>query len=265
MIILYRGSGSGELELGEQSLTPEHWAGLRQSVSKLLRRGGSAYVADLLERYPFQVFSGTNAFGDQFEVLYTSVRIDEYLDLANRKDDFDIKNGFKEIAETVYELGTYIRFVAVSLANHESLPAVAQPTLRMTSDVVHAALSDAEHLIHARGAMNGLDRAHTALHGYLRAVANDIALQAPADAGVTQLFRLVTENHSSFDSTLPRNSDITRIVRSMATIVDALNPLRNRASLAHPNDCLLEEAEAMLVVNTVRTILQYLDAKLDSV
>jgi hypothetical protein len=51
-------------------------------------------------------------------------------------------------------------------------------------------------------------------------------------------------------------------LRGFGTIVDALNPLRNKASVAHPNANLLAEPEAMLVVNSVRTVLHYLDAKL---
>jgi hypothetical protein len=37
--------------------------------------------------------------------------------------------------------------------------------------------------------------------------------------------------------------------------------MRNRASVAHPNPDLLDQDEAMLVINTGRTILGYLDAK----
>jgi hypothetical protein len=48
----------------------------------------------------------------------------------------------------------------------------------------------------------------------------------------------------------------------VAAILDALNPMRNRASVAHPNPTLLEQPEAMLVVNAARTILHYLDAGL---
>jgi hypothetical protein len=48
----------------------------------------------------------------------------------------------------------------------------------------------------------------------------------------------------------------------MGAILDALNPVRNRASVAHPNPTLLDQHEAMLVVNAARTILHYLDAKL---
>jgi hypothetical protein len=50
-------------------------------------------------------------------------------------------------------------------------------------------------------------------------------------------------------------------MRALANIINVLNPVRNRASVAHPNEMLLEEAEAMLVINSVRTLLHYLNAR----
>jgi hypothetical protein len=47
----------------------------------------------------------------------------------------------------------------------------------------------------------------------------------------------------------------------MATILDSLNPVRNNASVAHPNNELIGKPEAMLVINTVRTLLSYLESK----
>ena len=38
------------------------------------------------------------------------------------------------------------------------------------------------------------------------------------------------------------------------------NTLRNRSSMAHPNDEIIEEAEAILAVNSTRTILNYVTA-----
>ncbi len=43
-----------------------------------------------------------------------------------------------------------------------------------------------------------------------------------------------------------------------------MNPLRNQASMAHPNEELLEPAEALLVINVSRSILHYLDTKLSA-
>jgi hypothetical protein len=52
-----------------------------------------------------------------------------------------------------------------------------------------------------------------------------------------------------------------RVLDAMATALDAINTIRNRGSLAHANDQLLENAEAVLALNSVRTILHYLDLK----
>ena len=41
-----------------------------------------------------------------------------------------------------------------------------------------------------------------------------------------------------------------------------MNPVRNYGSLAHPNENPLEEPEAMLAVNAVRSLLHYLNMKL---
>lgn len=58
------------------------------------------------------------------------------------------------------------------------------------------------------------------------------------------------------------NRDLDRILNSMATILDALNPIRNNQSLAHPNRILIKEPEAMLLINTARSLLNYLNLKL---
>lgn len=52
---------------------------------------------------------------------------------------------------------------------------------------------------------------------------------------------------------------VDQIHRGMARIIDALNPLRNQSSMAHPNDVLLDEPEAMLAINCVCTPLRYLN------
>jgi hypothetical protein len=52
------------------------------------------------------------------------------------------------------------------------------------------------------------------------------------------------------------------MLRALATIVDTLNPLRNSKSMAHPTEELLDEPEAMLAANAVRSLLHYLNSKL---
>lgn len=82
------------------------------------------------------------------------------------------------------------------------------------------------------------------------------------DDGMTRLFKLIRQQHPSFQNLGARSQDIERILQSFANIMDALNPIRNTASVAHPNADLLKKDEAMLVVNSARTLLHYLNAKL---
>ena len=136
------------------------------------------------------------------------------------------------------------------------------PSLEIRSDTVERALADVEQLIHSRGAASGVGRVHTAFHGYLKAVAIKAAIQIPEDASVTILFKILREKHMALIVPEPRAADLDRILRSIATILDTLNPIRNRATIAHPNEVILDEPEAMLVINSVRTLLHYLDSKL---
>ncbi len=94
--------------------------------------------------------------------------------------------------------------------------------------------------------------------GATRGYQSDSSSKRPISSAVFGLHR-PTGNRRE---TGPRGKDITRILASMATIIDALQPIRNRASVAHPNPDLLETAEAILVINSARTILHYLDLKL---
>lgn len=131
-----------------------------------------------------------------------------------------------------------------------------------TSEVVERAINDAETLVHTRGAASGVDRVHTALHGYLRKTCDDATIPYKGGATMTTLFKKLRADHPAFKEGGPRAQDITQVMRAMSAIMDALNPLRNNASVAHPNEALLGEPEAMLAINAARTILHYLDAKL---
>lgn len=260
MIRLYEGSGSGEIELVGQR---EGWDDLRRSVCSLLRARNADRAAEILESVPFDMYEATNFFGDEFSVLYFEAPLEEYVKLAELKEDLASKGAFRSIAETISEVGPYIRFIAVALDTDSEPRPVSSPSLAITSDTVERALADCEQLIHSRGATSGVDRIHTAFHGYLRAVCSKSGLAVPNGASITQLFKAIREHHPSFSGQGPRSSDIDRVIKSMANIIDSLNPLRNEATLAHPNEAVLEEAEAMLVINGVRTLLSYLNAKLE--
>ena len=109
-----------------------------------------------------------------------------------------------------------------------------------------------------------MDRLHTVLHGYLQAVCDDAGIAYGNRTIMSGLFSLIRSKHPAFASLGPRKDEILQVLRSMSGIMDAMNPIRNEASVAHPNKDLLDPPEAALVINTARTILQYLDMKLSA-
>jgi hypothetical protein len=146
----------------------------------------------------------------------------------------------------------------------EAVCPVSSPDPIITSDVVERAISDAEALLASGGATSAVDRLHTALHGYLRAACDGAEIAYTRESSMTALFKSLRENHPAFAQLGPRAQDITQVMRAMSSIMDALNPIRNSASVAHPNSDLLDTPEATLAINAARTILHYLDAKLSA-
>ena len=143
----------------------------------------------------------------------------------------------------------------------ERVGGVGSHSPKITSAVVERAIADVENLISTTGATSGVDRVHTMLHGYMKAVCDDKGYVYGADPTILALFRIVREQHPAMTRPVPRAQDITLILKMMGSIMDVLNPIRNNASMAHPKD-LLDPPEAMLVINAARTILHYVDSKL---
>jgi len=139
---------------------------------------------------------------------------------------------------------------------------VEPPELAITSAVVARAIEDANTLIRANGPTSAVDRAHTALHGYLKAVCAQAGYSYASDSSMLDLFKILKRDHPSLRALGAHQGPIVQVLRSLGSVMDALNPARNHGSVAHPNDELLDEDEAILFINAARTVLQFLDAKL---
>lgn len=139
--------------------------------------------------------------------------------------------------------------------------AVASPSPAISSQVVDHALKDAAALLETRDPTSAVDRVHTALHGYLKAACARIDIDVPADNTTTGAFKLLRQRHPALADLGPQHESLIKVLQAMSIIVDALQPVRNRASLAHANDELLSSDDAVLAINAARTLIQYLDAK----
>jgi hypothetical protein len=138
---------------------------------------------------------------------------------------------------------------------------VASPSPVFTSEFVQRTLDEVEHAITSRRETSGVDRVHSALHGYLRLVCDRAGINYMQDNRVIDLFKKLLAEHTALQDLGPRPEDMTTIMRSFCAIMTVIDPVRNRASFAHPTPALLDVPEALLVINAGRTILHYLDGK----
>jgi hypothetical protein len=142
---------------------------------------------------------------------------------------------------------------------------VDTPVLLQTSETVYEALEDAEALLKTRGPTSAVDRAHTALHGYLMKLCADHGESLPNNPSLTQLFKILRERFQEFSTIIPHDAEAKKVFGSIASALDSLNTIRNRATLAHPNDLLLDAPEAMLYINLSRSVLAYIESKMKKV
>jgi hypothetical protein len=143
----------------------------------------------------------------------------------------------------------------------ENLSGVSSEKLIITNETVERAISDTKVLLERNGATSGVDRIHTALHGYLKEVCKQGGIDLADNDNLTQVFKKLKTSHPKLNSGEYKQNDINQIISSFSNTLDKLNPIRNKASLSHPNEELLGEDEAMLVIDSAHTVLNYLNRK----
>nr|WP_258010864.1 abortive infection family protein [Stenotrophomonas maltophilia] len=131
----------------------------------------------------------------------------------------------------------------------------------ITSNVLKRALADVNTLIQSAGPTHAVDRIHTALHAYLKAICQTQGIEVAPNATITNLFKLLRTEHPGLRDLGCQSDAMNNVLRSLSNVIDCLNPARNHGSLAHANDALLDRDEAILAINAARTVFQYLDSK----
>jgi hypothetical protein len=132
-----------------------------------------------------------------------------------------------------------------------------------TAEVVRRAIDDVQALLDKGGPTSAVDRVHTSLHGHLQYLCDGAGVEYDRKNDTTTvLLKKLRREHPRLKDLGPRSQDIEKVLNAAGAMLDALTPVRNNASLAHPNKELLGADEAQLVVNAGRTLLTYLDGKL---
>jgi hypothetical protein len=103
---------------------------------------------------------------------------------------------------------------------------------------------------------------HTAFQAYLESICQTLGSGIRDDVPITALFAHLRQHHPLLVITDAEEKEkLDKIFRNLSKIIDTLDHFRDKKSLAHPN-AVLEDPEAMLVINVVRTMLRYLDMRL---
>lgn len=140
----------------------------------------------------------------------------------------------------------------------QTVGSVAAPEFSESiSTSVMRALGDAKTLIGTVDSSSAIDRAHTALHGYLVQLCTDNQIDLPNDPTASKAFKQLRQFHPSLQASGNRAGEVTRVLNSFAASIDAFSTLRNKASLAHVNE-LLDVPEATAIVNAMYTIFRYI-------
>lgn len=262
MITLFHGGGARDFEIIQECSNTEKWDLIRKTAIDLLKARNKNRAADLLFKYNFICYEATNGFNDEFCVLYLEVSVNEYIMFEELSQKPEEKIAFKEISQAVNEVGPYIRFISVSVQKDNTFSMVPMPEPVYTSKTVELALSDSETLLKHSSAVSALDRVHTALHGFFRVVCQESNISTEKDSTLTALFSLIRKNHPAFTEKDKYGEQVTVVLRASASILESLNTIRNRGSVAHPNEVLIGEVESQLFINIARSILHYMDSKL---
>jgi len=263
VIRLYQGSGAGDIVFVSK-VNSSLWDKYRLLTLRLLKAQGKIAAAEVLEEYPFVLNEGTNCFGDEFHYLTLTLLPDDYVRIGEQESIPARSFVYKAIADAIGEIGSYyIRFIVIDIDHDErSRELVESPILPTTVAKVTEALSDAEELLRSRLASSAVDRLHTAFHGYLQEQCRINGIPYNPSDSITTLFKNLRQNHQRLKEGIEEHAEVKRVCNCLSSIIDSLNPVRNHLSRAHPNEKIIGEDEALLVVNTVRTMFHYLNAKL---
>lgn len=145
-----------------------------------------------------------------------------------------------------------------SIIENDSQRIVTQPDLKLSNETVYSALDDAERTVNEGKPQNAVDRVHTAVQGHLRHICKeqDIShVEKDTIAGLSSKLR----QHYKDSKDVSNNDPIIQVLNGITSIFEGMNTLRNRASLSHSENKLLDKHEALLVINISRSLMAYLD------
>lgn len=126
------------------------------------------------------------------------------------------------------------------------------------TNVIEKAVADAEMFMGEGKYDSAFDRIHTAFHGYLRKILENKQVEYEESDTLSQLY---TKLHSKIEEEIcdPEIAELVKkTIRSASGVITAINDIRNRHSLSHPNQSIIEKREAEFVIHIVKDVSDYI-------
>jgi len=127
------------------------------------------------------------------------------------------------------------------------------------TEVITKAIADAELLMSHGKFDSAFDRVHTAFHGYLRKILDNKRIAYEESETLNQLYNKLHTNISSNISSTPIAELVRSCLRSSSGAIASINDMRNRHSLSHPNETLLQNREAEFAIKLVKCLSEYIN------
>jgi hypothetical protein len=129
------------------------------------------------------------------------------------------------------------------------------------NETLRMAVSDATTLMAQGKYSSCIDRVHTALHGYLRVRLDELGNdEYSEDDSIMRLFNLLYREWEEVEDN-NINKMMLKVLRSASASLEALNNIRNDYSLAHPNNCIIGEPEAIFILGIMESIVNYMETR----
>lgn len=179
----------------------------------------------------------------------------EYLYSKNHVELYDYLRNNSRIIQSIKK---EIPDVISEIMEEEDIESIDVDEIANLNQILREAIDDAEILIEKGKPANAYDRIYTALHGVLKQKCEEQNIMISDRDAVTSILSRIKKHILDVEPS-DKATETAKIIASISKIIYILNEMRNKKSLAHPNRTLLENDEALFVINISKAIMRYVN------
>jgi len=144
------------------------------------------------------------------------------------------------------------------IMQEEVIESIDVEKIASLNQILREAMDDAEILIENGKPANAYDRIYTSLHGVLEKKCEEQSIRVGNRDTVSSILAKI-RIHIHDQEPKDKTTETAKVIASISKIIDILNEMRNKKSLAHPNRTLLENDEALFLINISKAIMRYIN------